>query len=103
MEPLLLSPAGVRSCPALPSGSGGLSAGVTISVQTQNHRRKESCYLLVGYSCPRRNEQCLLEALLHWCNSEGAGAAVLIIPASVECQDVSGWIDHFLSSTATLV
>lgn len=35
MEPPLLSPAGVRSCPALPSGSGGLSAEVRVSVKTQ--------------------------------------------------------------------
>lgn len=35
MEPLLLSPDGVRSCSVLPSGLDGLSAGVTISVKTQ--------------------------------------------------------------------
>lgn len=35
MEPLLLSPAGVRRCPALPPVSGGLPARVTNPVKTQ--------------------------------------------------------------------
>lgn len=54
------------------------------------HGCEESCCLLRGYSCPSGNELCLLQALLHWCNCEGAAAAVLTIPASMECQSISG-------------
>lgn len=55
----------------------------------KHHGCKESCCLLGACSCPSGNELCLLQALLHWCNCEGAAAAVLTIPASVECQHIS--------------
>lgn len=49
MEPLHSSPAGVRSCPALPSSSVGLSAGATVSPKLRHHRQNKpaTCWQVI--------------------------------------------------------